>query len=119
MVDKQGEEEVKTALEQERQEVRDLLDKEEGEWHVRKMRSRESRDKKRRLHNNQDQRSLTQDMDENQDWGGRRKRRKLLFSTIGENWGEEDDLGHSKEEDRLRKIDVGDKLVKKMGVRKH
>ena len=115
VVDKQGEEEVKASLEQERQEVRNLLDKEEGEWQVSKMRSRESRDKKRRLHSNQDQRSWTQDMEEDQGWGGRRKKRKLLFSTIGENWGGEDDLGQGKEDDRWKKIDVGDKLVKKRG----
>ena len=65
-MEKQGEEEVKAALEKDRKELENLLDKEEGQWRDNKLMSREYMDKKRKLQGHPCQGNLTQEVEEEQ-----------------------------------------------------
>ena len=104
-MDTVGEEEVAAARNDEKVEILRALDKEESTWCRRMTVDRDMRDKMRKVSNYQPQPSDHAGgtvSEEGQPCGRKRKRRKLLYSTIAENWGEEDDIGEIKEDDRTQ-----------------
>ena len=104
VVDKEEEERVTMARKADKEDTCKELDKEEEEWWTKKTDMRDRGERKRTP-------------DDDHVWGRRKKRRKLQFHTLGENWGMEEDLPEAKEDDR--KEEEGAKTGTKVSNKEH